>query len=205
MCLPVFCLAQTNISATSTKSAAIEASAAVAVNESLPVIVLPKTPSSVLKITPSDTAVKLRTFSLVTAPFESLMHSSTNLMRDQIIEIAKQYLGIRYVPGGQSEKGFDCSGFVSYVYSKLGIKIPRSSASQCAAGAKVTKDGTEVGDLVFFLTRGKSVISHVGIYIGDNKFIHSASSGKGVIISSLNEPYWKARFSRAATFLTNRE
>ncbi len=149
---------------------------------------------------PADTSVSL--LDRVTGPIESLISSSTDLLRVQLIEVARQYLGVRYVRGGRSEHGFDCSGFVSYVYSKLGIALPRSSASQSQAGQKVDKEATRAGDLVFFYTRGKNIISHVGIYLGNNLFIHSASSGKGVMISSMNEPYWKTRFSRAASFFT---
>lgn len=186
----------TPVAATIPASGSVTASLAIPASGGIPA-------SVAVDVATSDTTARTGAFEMITAPIESLIQSSTDLVRHQVIEMAKQYLGIRYVRGGQSEKGFDCSGFVSYVYSKLGLKIPRSSAQQSVAGQKIAKDATKAGDLVFFFTRGKNIISHVGIYIGDNKFIHAASSGKGVIISSLNEPYWKSRFSKAASFFTD--
>jgi hypothetical protein len=84
-----------------------------------------------------------------------LISSSTDLLRVQLIEVARQYLGVRYVRGGRSEHGFDCSGFVSYVYSKLGIALPRSSASQSQAGQKVDKEATRPVTWFFSTPAGK--------------------------------------------------
>jgi cell wall-associated NlpC family hydrolase len=109
-----------------------------------------------------------------------------------ILLTAKKYLGVRYVYGGESPKGFDCSGFVQYVFSKHGINLPRSSSQQATVGVKVSKSEAKPGDLVFFNTRAGKAISHVGIYMGNNQFIH-ASQNDGITITSLNSSYYKPR------------
>ncbi|MDM5246457.1 MULTISPECIES: NlpC/P60 family protein [unclassified Lysinibacillus] len=119
-----------------------------------------------------------------------------------VTETASKYLGIPYVYGGTTTKGLDCSGFTSKVFSDLGIKLNRTSGSQYEQGTAVEKDDLQVGDLLFFNTSGKGV-SHVSIYIGDGKMIHS-QTGKGVSYSDLNDPYyWGSRYigaKRVATF-----
>lgn len=113
---------------------------------------------------------------------------------DNIINSAEKYIGTPY--GGE----FDCSGYVWKVFSENGIDLPRSSKAQYNHGESVEKADLQKGDLVFFNTSG-SGISHVGIYIGNNKFIHSASSS-GVSISKLNDPYyWGSRYVGAAKVL----
>jgi cell wall-associated NlpC family hydrolase len=108
-----------------------------------------------------------------------------------IASYAEQFLGAPYVYGGRSPEGFDCSGFASYVYSHFGIEIPRAADEQFYYGASVTQ--LIPGDLVFFTTYTEGP-SHTGIYIGDNSFIHSSSSGGQVIITSLSENYYSARY-----------
>lgn len=103
----------------------------------------------------------------------------------------KGLYGVPYKASGTSTKGFDCSGFTQYVFKKLGVTIPHSSAAQYSLGKPVAKDQLVPGDLVFFKTNGRSV-SHVGIYIGNNTFVHS-ESGKGVVKTSMNEPYYWAK------------
>lgn len=108
-----------------------------------------------------------------------------------IVEFAKKYLGVSYVWAGQGPSGFDCSGFTYYVFDHFGIALPRMADGQYNAGSKVSN--LQPGDLVFFTTYEPGP-SHVGIYIGDNEFIH-ASSGAGVVtITSLSEAYYKARY-----------
>jgi cell wall-associated NlpC family hydrolase len=108
-----------------------------------------------------------------------------------IASYAEQFLGTPYVYGGRSPEGFDCSGFASYVYGHFGIEIPRAADEQFYYGASVTQ--LIPGDLVFFTTYTDGP-SHTGIYIGDNCFIHSSSSGGQVIITSLSENYYAARY-----------
>ncbi|PID02652.1 endopeptidase Spr precursor [Sporosarcina sp. P2] len=122
-----------------------------------------------------------------------------------LISTAKKYMGTPYRLGGTTPTAFDCSGFTQYVFKEEGISIPRTTGQQMAIGTPVTKSELEVGDLVFFNTSGRGV-SHDGIYIGDNNFIH-ASVSKGVMISSLDDPYyWKSRYigaRRVANFTDN--
>jgi len=107
--------------------------------------------------------------------------------------------GTRYKFGGRSaESGFDCSGFVGYVYDKAaGLSLPRTASAISQAGAQIDKSELQPGDLVFFNTLRRA-FSHVGIYLGDNRFIHASSSRRGdVMVSDLSEKYWSKRFDGA--------
>jgi hypothetical protein len=108
-------------------------------------------------------------------------------------------MGIDYDYGGTTTSGFDCSGFTGYVFRKLGVDLPRSSREQFATGKKVARDNLRPGDLVFFNTSGNGV-SHVGIYVGENKFAH-ASSSRGVTITSLSDSYYVKRYIGARRVL----
>jgi cell wall-associated NlpC family hydrolase len=124
----------------------------------------------------------------------------------QLVALAKTYLGVRYKYGGASPSGFDCSGFTYYVFkNSAGVTLPRTATGQYNSGyTKVSKANLQVGDLVFFSrTSGGSTIGHVGIYIGDGKFIHSSSpTSGGVIISALSESYYSARYYGAVRVLS---
>jgi cell wall-associated NlpC family hydrolase len=110
---------------------------------------------------------------------------------DSIIATAKQYLGVKYLWGGSSpQTGFDCSGYVSYVFCQNGISLPRVSVDQYTVGTKVAFENLQPGDLVFFSFVGNGVVNHVGIYLGDGQFIN-ASSSKGVTVYVIG-PYWKS-------------
>lgn len=120
--------------------------------------------------------------------------------RGDIIDTAKKYIGVQYKYGGVDPSGFDCSGFTKYVYSKNGLELPRTSTSQYFKGHKISSSGAKPGDLVFFSTTpGK--VSHVGIYLGGNQFIHSPSTGKSVEITELNNSYWKKHLIGFASFI----
>lgn len=114
--------------------------------------------------------------------------------QEEVVRIAKEQLGVPYVFGGSSPSGFDCSGFVYYVFSKVDIELPRRSQDQYEVGKAVSKDDLKAGDTVFFeRTYNKSGITHAGIYIGDNKFI-SATSSSGIKIDSLSDSYWGPKY-----------
>lgn len=105
----------------------------------------------------------------------------------EIVSYAKKYLGSRYVYGGSTPKGFDCSGFTSYVYKHFGYSLSRTSSGQASNGRAVSKSNLQAGDIVCFArSSGSKKIGHVGIYIGGGKFIHAANSRKGVITSKVS-------------------
>jgi cell wall-associated NlpC family hydrolase len=115
-----------------------------------------------------------------------------------LVNSALSYMGISYKYGGNApDTGFDCSGFVRYVYNNtLGLVLPRSSAEMSKTGEKVKKDELKPGDLVFFNTL-KRAFSHVGIYIGEGNFVHAPSTGGAVRVESMEIPYWQKRFNGA--------
>ncbi len=118
---------------------------------------------------------------------------------------AMTLIGSHYKYGGNSpETGIDCSGLVRYVFKEAwGATVPRTSLELSRAGEEVSEADLQPGDLVFYNTRRRSY-SHVGIYLGDNKFIHAPSSGKKVRIDNMDMAYWKSRFNGARR-ITNPE
>jgi len=114
------------------------------------------------------------------------------------------YLGIKYRFGGDSPRnGFDCSGLVRYAAEKsLGLKLPRRSAEMARLGESIKRNELERGDLVFFNTRGQR-FSHVGIYLGEGKFVHAPSSGSSVRVESMNIGYWQKRYNGARRLAAN--
>ncbi len=122
--------------------------------------------------------------------------SNSGFDADKIIRYAMDLRGVPYRSGGTTPKGFDCSGFTMYVFkNSVGIDLPHSSAAQAAMGQALKRDELVAGALVYFNTSGSGV-SHVGIYIGDDKFIDSSNS-KGVAINSLQDNYWGSRYMGA--------
>lgn len=112
---------------------------------------------------------------------------------EQIVAFAEQFLGTPYVWAGSSPSGFDCSGFVSYVFKNFGYTVNRTAASMYTNGVAVDKSELQVGDAVFFASSSES-IGHVGIYIGDGEFIHSSSGCGYVTISGLDESYYSRMY-----------
>lgn len=119
------------------------------------------------------------------------------LIKQEIIDYAKTFQGTRYKYGGTTQSGMDCSGLVCTAFKKENISLPRSSRDMALEGVPVSLMEIEKGDLLFFKTSSKNVISHVGLVVkadnGDVRFIHSTTRA-GVIISSLDEAYWKKAF-----------
>lgn len=112
---------------------------------------------------------------------------------EQIVAFAEQFLGTPYVWAGSSPSGFDCSGFVSYVFKNFGYTVNRTAASMYTNGVAVDKSELQIGDAVFFASSSES-IGHVGIYIGDGEFIHSSSGCGYVTISGLDESYYSRMY-----------
>lgn len=121
-------------------------------------------------------------------------------IRSLIIDKAHEFIGVNYRYGKSDENGFDCSGFVKFVYGGFGYVLPHSSAEQYMKSTHIKARNAQPGDLVFFKTRG-SVVSHVGIYLGENRFIHSPSKGKKVSINTIEEQYYKTHLVGFGSFL----
>ena len=135
---------------------------------------------------------------------ELIVQKSENVVQQvserttDLISTAVGLMGIPYLRGGNSaETGFDCSGFVRYIYKEtIGLVLPRSADQQANSTQKIDRSELKPGDLVFFNTM-KRTFSHVGIYLGEGKFIHSPRSGASVRIEDMRIPYWNVRFDGA--------
>lgn len=114
-------------------------------------------------------------------------------LADEIIANAKKYIGVPYLWGGTTPSGFDCSGYVQYIFRQSGITLPRTTTEQYKVGTYVSKANLQPGDLVFLQNTYREGISHVGIYIGNGKMIH-ASSSKGIVISDLSSSYYTKHY-----------
>jgi cell wall-associated NlpC family hydrolase len=115
--------------------------------------------------------------------------------RPRVVSIALRYLGIPYRWGGASPSGFDCSGFIMYVYSHVGVRLPHNAATQYGGGRGVSRSDLLPGDLVFF-----SGLGHAGIYIGRGRFVHSPQSGDVVKISRLYEGWYRSTYVGARRY-----
>jgi murein DD-endopeptidase len=126
-------------------------------------------------------------------PLKSTSNSNSNA--DQAAAVALQQIGVPYRYGGSTPKGFDCSGLIYYSYSRVGKNVPRTTGSLWSGIQPVAKNQVQVGDVLFFRIEGK--MSHVGMYIGDNQFVHAPSSGKVVTVGSLRSDFYRKALIRA--------
>jgi len=125
---------------------------------------------------------------------------------DELLERAKEYLGVPYIWAANGPSAFDCSGYTKYIFKKSGITLPRYSGHQANVGIKVSYDELQKGDLVFFDTAKEfhRKVNHVGIYIGDNQFIHASSARKQVMITSFTQKkFYKNRFLHGRRILNS--
>jgi hypothetical protein len=123
-------------------------------------------------------------------------------LRNEIVETARRFVGLPYQWGGSSpDHGFDCSGLTMAVYRINGLNLPRTSKEQYRAGIPIKKGQLKSGDLVFFATSKRKRVSHVGIYTGDNKFIHAPGKGRRICADSLSKRYFKTRYAGARTYV----
>jgi cell wall-associated NlpC family hydrolase len=137
----------------------------------------------------------------ITSVASQLASSVTSSVVDgteSLINNAMQLIGVRYRWGGNTpQSGLDCSGFVRYVFNDtFGFLLPRKSAQMSQVGLEIRKDELRPGDLVFFNTM-RHAFSHVGIYVGDNKFIHAPSRGKSIRVDDMTKAYWEKRYNGA--------
>ncbi len=135
---------------------------------------------------------------------ETVIETNKPSITEELIATALTYEGTRYSYGGTSPKdGFDCSGFVWYIYNEFGYSIGRTSAAQSTAGYKVDRNDLQPGDILIFQSRNRSKIGHSGIYIGNGAFIHAECPKTGVIVTYLSETYYDSRFVCARRIIDN--
>jgi hypothetical protein len=131
-----------------------------------------------------------------------IQRSGEGDLRQELVKTTQRFLGVPYRWGGENAKtGFDCSGLMMVSYHLNGLDMPRNSRAQFDAGKTIRKAQLRQGDLVFFATQGGTRVTHVGMYIGDNKFIHAPKPGKTVRIANLSSSYYRRTFVGAKTYL----
>lgn len=122
---------------------------------------------------------------------------TSQAVEQKVVEIALKYLGLPYKYGGESLWGIDCSAFVRRIWGFFGLELPRTSGEQFRVGQKTTSGDLKPGDLVFFHKQGRKSVSHVGIYIGDSKFVHASGIDNKVTISDLTQDYYRRCYKGA--------
>ena len=132
----------------------------------------------------------------VTPPAQKNRHLTSAIVGQEIASRAQTHIGIPYRFGGASPNdGFDCSGFVQYVLKQQGLDVPRTSREQAAYSRNIPFMSAQPGDILFFETGTKKGVSHVGIYIGDNRFVHAPKTGSTVSYATLNA-YWLPKLKK---------
>jgi cell wall-associated NlpC family hydrolase len=122
---------------------------------------------------------------------DNAMAADRAIESGNVVRAAEAFRGTPYVMGGTSRSGFDCSGFTRFILGRsAGISLPRTAEEQFYIGRPVAKGDLEAGDLVFFRDTYRDGISHVGMYVGDGRFVHACNPSKGVTVSSLSEQYY---------------
>ena len=130
------------------------------------------------------------------APSPAVQAQNEALSSGSVVQAAYAFRGTRYVMGGTSRSGFDCSGFVRFILGATdGVALPRTAIEQYEHGTPISQAQAQPGDLVFFKNTYKPGISHVGIYVGGGQFVHAANAHKGVRADSLNSSYYQAHFA----------
>ena len=141
------------------------------------------------------TACASSTGSLSSAPAAANSAGNADIIRSALYQQYREWQGTDYAYGGLSKSGVDCSGFVYLTFrDRLGVSLPRTTRTQSQIGRQIPAAQLRPGDLVFFITGNKS--RHVGIYVADNQFLH-ASKSRGVMLSDLNNPYWRETYWHA--------
>ena len=171
-----------------------EPQVAVTTTRSVDVASAPKKNDEVANILATRSSAGVEAASSVQLKYAVLMNTEVEaLPTKELLETVDDWYGVRYRTGGNTKSGVDCSGFTVAVYATLyGIALPRVSREQYRTSRKISTTELEEGDLVFFNTNGSGV-SHLGIYLGNNKFIH-ASVSRGVMVNGLFEPYYLKRY-----------
>ena len=136
-----------------------------------------------------------------TATSNQTTNSTASATGANVVAYAKQFLGAKYVSGGNGPSSFDCSGFTCYVYKHFGYSLNRTSGGQASNGTKVEKSDLQPGDILVFLNDSKTQVGHVGIYIGNNTFIHAANPSRGVVTDSVDSSYYAPRYVTARRIL----
>ena len=136
-----------------------------------------------------------------TGPAHPISSADRKAKSTQLVRLARAMVGKPYHYGGSSPRtGFDCSGLVYFTHRRIGRTLPRTSQGQYRVSRPIKRSELKMGDLLFFRINRRK-ISHVGIYLGHNRFVHAPSSGKVVSIARLDSPYWKKRFVRGGRIL----
>lgn len=151
-------------------------------------------PESEVKLTKTTPPVAKAPVAVVT---KKAVVKAEAASKNPILSQALAYRGVRYRWGGTSRSGVDCSGFTTVVFRAEGIKLPRTALEQSRVGTPVSSADLQAGDLIFFRTSRSYRINHVGIYVGDRKFIHAATGGGHVMVSNLDEKYYRRCYAAA--------